>query len=153
MAHDSRTVANALIQRSLKANRPLTPMQIIKLVCICHGWMLGLYGRSLVKQPIEAWRYGPVVPDVYRSLKSYGGSEVDRNINVVTPDAQFDESEDDLIDQVLEKYGGLSGVALSQLTHAPGTPWRTVWNNRHGTIISNDLIQDHYAEKAKLADE
>ena len=38
-------------------------MQVLKLVYYCHAWMLGLYGRPLIRQPIEAWRYGPVVPE------------------------------------------------------------------------------------------
>ena len=38
-------------------------MHAIKLVYLCHGWMLGIYGRSLIGEPVEAWRYGPVVPE------------------------------------------------------------------------------------------
>lgn len=149
MSHDARVIANNLIGRANDANCPLTPMQIIKLVYICHGWMLGLYGRPLIVQPVEAWRYGPVVDDLYQSLKKYGSSHVPKRI--ADQEGDLDEFELDLVRQVAEKYWHLSGVALSRLTHAPGTPWDIVYN-QHGqnSFIPNDLIEDHYAQKATI---
>lgn len=114
---------------------------------LCHGWMLGLYNRALSAQPVEAWRYGPVIPDVYHGLKRYGSTPIRTMIDV--PDEEFDEIEEDLIHQVWAEYSGFTGIELSQITHAKGTPWHTVWS-QHGknAIISNILIRDHYAEIA-----
>ena len=50
-----------------------TPMHMIKLVYLSHGWMLGLRERSLINEAVEAWRYGPVVPSVYHRFKSFVG--------------------------------------------------------------------------------
>ena len=148
MSHDARAVANKLIEKACDTGQPLTPLQIIKLVYFCHGWMLGLYGRPLHRQPIEAWRYGPVIADVYHSLKSYGGNPINKKIRYVDEE-DFDELEVDLIDQVYEAYGNLSGVRLSQLTHAPGTPWDHIWREfGQNAPIPNGLIQKHYEDKA-----
>lgn len=147
MAHHALAVANALIERSSAKQRPLTPMQVIKLVYICHGWMLGLYHRPLISQPVEAWRYGPVINSVYQELKKYGNSHVTDKIDVATE--EFDNLEDDLINQVLDKYSSLSGIALSKLTHAAGTPWHIIWTERgKNSIIPDDLIEEHYAQKS-----
>ena len=125
-------------------------MQIIKLVYICHGWMLGLYRRSLIEQSVEAWRYGPVISKLYQGLRKYGGSRVTKEIPA--KDGNFDEFEDDLIEQVFSKYSSLSGIALSRLTHAVGTPWHTIWHMvGQNSIIPNDLIEEHYAQKARAA--
>ena len=150
MSHDARNVADALIERASQNGRPLTPMQIIKLVYISHGWMLGLYDRPLITQPVEAWKYGPVVNDVYQTFKAYGGSHVQDTIG--SDREVFDAIEADLLDQVESKYGGLSGIALSRMTHAPGTPWYTIWNmDGQNAVIPNDLIEEHYAQKARAA--
>ena len=69
--HDARAIANALIEKGEFDGRSFDPLQLGKLVYFCHAWMLGLYGRGLIKQDVRAWLYGPVVPDVYRSLKKY----------------------------------------------------------------------------------
>ena len=42
-----------------------TPMHVLKLVYLCHGWCLGFTGEALINEPVEAWTYGPVVPTVY----------------------------------------------------------------------------------------
>lgn len=148
MAHDARAVAKTLIERAQKRGRPLTPMQVIKLVYICHGWMLGLYHRPLITQPVEAWQYGPVIDDVYQQLKKFGGGHVTEVMENFAE--EFDPLENNLIDQVIDKYSHLSGIALSQMTHASGTPWAITWENRgRNSVISSDLIEEHYSQKSQ----
>lgn len=150
MSHDARSVANALIGWAFENQRPYTPMQIIKLVYVCHGWMLGLYRRPLILQPVEAWRYGPVISVVYQGVKQFGGSYVTGKIEAQAGD--FNEIERDLIEQVCAKYSHLSGIALSRLTHSAGTPWHTVWHKAgKNSIIPIDLIEEHYAQKARAS--
>jgi len=43
--HSSITIANQLIKLAEAEGKTLTPMQLIKLVYLCHAWMLGLYGQ------------------------------------------------------------------------------------------------------------
>ncbi len=144
MLHDARSVANELIRRAHEAEREITPMQVLKLVYYCHAWMLGIYGRPLIRQPIEAWRYGPVVPNVYRSLRQYGGDPIPLLIDGV-PDDSYQREEQHIIDQVWEQYGPLTGLQLSSLTHAPGTPWDTTWRKwGQNAIIPNPLIARYY---------
>ena len=52
----------------------LTPLQVIKLAYIAHGFTLALLGRSLVPEPIEAWRYGPVIPSIYTAEYNFVNS-------------------------------------------------------------------------------
>ena len=70
MSHDARSVANYLIQRTLDGKKWLTPLQVIKMVYYCQGWSLALFDKKLFGQDIEAWEFGPVVPDVYHKLKT-----------------------------------------------------------------------------------
>lgn len=143
--HDSRSIANRLIERAYGEDSPFTPLQVIKLVYFCHGWMLGLYERPLIIHPVMAWRYGPVVAEVYHSIKQYGSTPIDEQIYNIEP-WNGDEKEEDVIEQVYLKYGQLDGISLSRLTHAPGTPWDHIWNaGANGAVIPNSLIQQHYA--------
>ena len=152
MEHDARVVANTLIERAVDDARPFTPLQTIKLVYFCHGWMLGLYDRPLIAQNVQAWAYGPVIAEVYHALKHYRGDPVYTPIKGREEEGAFDEFEDDLISQVYKKYGDLDGIELSRLTHAMGTPWDQVWSQKgRNCIIPNDLIQKHYAAKARSA--
>ena len=145
--HDARSVANALIRLGVEKTKLRDPLQLIKLTYLCHGWMLGLYQRPLSAQPVEAWRHGPVIPDVYHGLKRYGN----RPINVLQdfPESDFDDLEDDLINQVFDVYSDFTGIQLSQLTHARGTPWHQTWyRTGRNSIIPDDLIEKHFAALA-----
>lgn len=146
-SHDARAVANVLIKRGIDGTKPRDPLQLIKLTYLCHGWMLGLYSRPLSAQPVEAWRYGPVIPDVYHGLKRHGT----RPVNVLQdfPSSDFDELETDLIEQVFDVYSDFTGVQLSQLTHARGTPWYQTWyRTGRNSIIPDELIEEHFSELA-----
>ena len=150
MAHDARAIANTLIKLGAEKNRPLTPMQIIKLVYICHGFMLGLYHRPLIIQPIEAWKYGPVIETLYASMRKYRSSHVTKEIRIgisFKSKLQLDEYEQDIVEQVFAKYSHLSGIELSTLTHQPGTPWHIACYQRgqRRGIIPNDIIESYYS--------
>jgi uncharacterized phage-associated protein len=136
-------VAEYMLKLAQEDRSPLTPMQVLKLVYIAHGWQLGLHGRPLVCEPIEAWQYGPVIPSLYHKYKRYGSNFI-QEFPSESPTC-FDSEEQNIIRQVWQGYGRRSGISLSSLTHEPGTPWAiTVQQSVLGAVISNDLIEDHY---------
>jgi uncharacterized phage-associated protein len=147
-ANDARVVANHFIRLSKETNDLLTPMQILKLVYLAHGWMLGLYGRPLISQNVMAWKYGPVIVDVYHSLKSFRATDVDREI--VSPvNGTLGELEADLVTKIYNAYKDWNGIELSNLTHRPDSPWSvTVDKSGLDSVISNDLIQDYFKKLA-----
>ena len=49
--------------------KEITTMQLLKLVYIAHGWMLGLYDKPLISDEVEAWQYGPVIPKFIDSTR------------------------------------------------------------------------------------
>ena len=113
--------------------------------------MLGLYKRPIFEQDIEAWRYGPVVADVYYALKHYGRKPVSHLIPGVREE-EFDADESDIVDQVYQVYGHLDGWFLSRLTHMPGTPWDKFNPQGRGAVISESAIRRYYARAAKSAE-
>lgn len=115
-------------------------MQLIKLVYLAHGWMLALYSRPLIDEDIEAWRYGPVIPNLYHAIKHYKSNPVHE---ISGQDEEIDDDALNVITQVYNKYGYLNGIKLSMVTHATNSPWERTWNNNK-TVISNDLITDYY---------
>jgi uncharacterized phage-associated protein len=146
--HDSRTIANFLLKKADVSGNPLTPMQLLKLVYIAHGWNLGFYGRPLIRDEVQAWQYGPVIPRLYNKVKDFRDQPVKGPLLADTVDTMT-EIDRDLLDQVWHVYGEMSGPALSRLTHAPGTPWALTYKpGKWGIRIPNDLIEDHYRKLA-----
>lgn len=145
MAHTALQVASKMIELGSKKSPPqqYTPMQLLKLVYISHGWMLALFNRPLVMEKVEAWKYGPVIPELYESVKHYKASPV-KELIVHTND-DFDPQELGVLQYVINAYGHIDGITLSQITHAPNTPWSMTYDHVDwGNEISDNLISNHY---------
>ena len=145
--HSCSTVARYLLDLAEKEEKTLTPMKLIKLVYISHGWMLGLHGRPLIRENTEAWRYGPVIPELYHQVKEFRSKPVDPEKVIPEPGVrEFDPLECRVMNEVFEIYGKRTAIQLSQLTHSKNTPWyETYYRDKGSLVIPDDLIEDHYA--------
>ena len=90
----------------LRRDAETTPMHILKMAYLAHGWMLGIFEEPLIYEPVDAWRYGPVVPILYHKYKSFRGDP----ISVVPVDMSDtfndDQKEMSYIRKVWKKRGG-----------------------------------------------
>jgi uncharacterized phage-associated protein len=146
--HDSRVIADWFIKRAAKDGRSLTNMQLQKLVYFAHGWSLALLGKPLVSDQVEAWEFGPVMPDLYRSLARWGSGPVGESTHTRVK-AGLGAEEDELLEEVYNGYGHRSAYQLSSLTHLVGSPWEKTFSpNERGKIIPNDLIAEYFGERA-----
>lgn len=166
MPGHSTQIANEFLRRAEKEGIELTHMQLQKLVYLAHGWTLAVLDQPLVSDSAEAWDYGPVFRDLYRSLRRYGPKPVthlirqkdlipfpfeDRN-EVVS--AEFSDPEKAVIDEVFRVYGRLPAFKLSALTHESDTPWAEVYG-RHGknAPISNQAIKNYFVRVGQGSEE
>lgn len=141
----SLSVAQYLLSRRKGADdNSISPMQLLKLVYIAHGFMLGWRGMPLLDEPVEAWQYGPVVPSVYHAIKKYRSGPV-ANVDGADADHAFTNDEKAIMNYVADSYGDINGIALSAATHKPGTPWSQTWQYfDRNAQISNDIIESFY---------
>jgi uncharacterized phage-associated protein len=124
---DARVIANEFLSRGAQDHVPVDPMKLQKLLYLAQGWHLAFYGFGLFRQPIEAWRFGPVVPDLYQEFRRYRASPISdliqgvQSLDVVAGPRSGQIRE--LLDQVWDAYKGYSAIQLSMLTHEPGGAW------------------------------
>lgn len=153
--YDARAVANFFLEK----DRP-TQMKLHKLVYYAHGWHLGYRAGPLLDETLEAWRYGPVVPSIYREFGSYGSDPIDRLALAFDPRSETlfsapavdpsDRFVRDLLARVWDVYGGYSGAQLSALTHAAASPWSITRRDNPGVRkagIPNEVLRMHFAAR------
>ncbi|MGL4571807.1 MAG: Panacea domain-containing protein [Clostridium sp.] len=64
--YDAVDVANYIVTFcDFKLRKPITNLQLQKFLYYVQGFSLQIFRRPMFENKIEAWRYGPVVPDVY----------------------------------------------------------------------------------------
>ena len=147
--YSALTIADEVLRIAKRDGQSLTPMKLMKLTYIAHGWALGLLDRDLFKNRIEAWQYGPVIPDLYHATKVYGRSPIPLAKVDTNAASQVDAQVSELLAQVWRKYGHFDAIDLSNLTHKSGTPWDCVYEpGRRGIEIPDHLIKSHYRELA-----
>lgn len=166
LAHDPKAVANYLLGCAQEDGELLSPMKLVKLVYLAHGWHLGLMDEPLIRENVEAWRYGPVVPSIYHEFKEFGGRAIDRyavwpdtdggalrwvapKLTTASPDTMA------VLRKVWRTYKPCSAAQLSAMTHQVDTPWYKTWNElggkeRLGTDIPNELIRDHFKSLVRV---
>lgn len=157
----SLAIANYFIQKANDECISMTPMKVLKLVYISHGWHLAFYSSPLIEEEVLAWKYGPVIHSVYREFKIYGDTNINdtgfffnHKMEMVTPIPE--KGKWAFLDRVWEVYKKFNGIELSALTHETGTPWDTVWNVRKGkdiknAVIPNEVIKTYYDKKAQAS--
>ncbi|HEV7684881.1 MAG TPA: type II toxin-antitoxin system antitoxin SocA domain-containing protein [Pyrinomonadaceae bacterium] len=148
MAYDARTVANEFLRAAWQSGRTLTNMQLQKLVYIAHGYTLAILHDPLIGQNVEAWRYGPVIRDLYKALQMYGAGQVTDFIAQPSGET-LSSTHRAIVDVVEEAYGRFTGPQLSTMTHKADTPWaksydpRSFWNS---DPIPDGDIETYYVE-------
>lgn len=170
MPYSAKAVANYFLQQADNNDGKIDAMKMQKLVYFAHGWCLALKDSPLITERIEAWRYGPVVRELYSAFRDAGSGPIthpayeavlkDGKIGFYIPDIN-EEDEDgqvdkefakSLLDEIWKVYGEFSAIQLSNLTHEPGTPWSETWSaSKRNTIISDELIRIYFKAQAARA--
>ena len=89
LSRPPRVVAEQILW--LRRDVETTPMHVLKLVYLCHGWVLGLTDQALIDEPVEAWQYVP--PVLSRPVEPVSVRSFLRVLYpLVLPTAPFDES-------------------------------------------------------------
>ncbi len=143
MAHKPRVIANWFLSTAALEGEALTQMELQKLVYIAHGWHLALLDEPLIDEVVEAWKWGPVIPSLYRSFARFGASAIPAESMKPT----LPEKTESLLNDVWEVYKRFTAAELSAMTHKPNTPWSLAFKKEIRNIpISNDSIKLHYNE-------
>ncbi|MGA2608025.1 MAG: type II toxin-antitoxin system antitoxin SocA domain-containing protein [Terriglobia bacterium] len=170
MPYGAKSVANYFLDLAKKDSKNLDPMKIQKLVYFGHGWCLALKDAPLITERIEAWKYGPVIRELYNAFRDAGSGPITHpafevqfvggkmifrapSISDQEDDGQVDKQfAFELLGEIWKVYGDFSAIQLSNLTHAEGTPWAKTWSpNRINSTISDELIKSYFKEQAAKA--
>lgn len=139
-------VANFFITvGSYNEGSEMTNARINKLLYFAQGRYLATYGKPLFDEKIEAWKFGPIIEEIYHSFKSYGN-------NIITKTkGEFDieEMDDDdfqFLSDVFTNYADYSTSALIDKTHENGSPWSKVYIPNKNVVIPQNLIKKYFSK-------
>ncbi len=132
--------ARDVAQYILENRGPMTTMKLQKLVYYTQAWSIVWDDNVLFDDPIEAWKNGPVVRDLWES--SRGQFRVAEIPNSDT--SRLSPEQRDTVDRVLEFYGAKDAQWLSDLTHMED-PWKDAYKRGQNSEISLELMSEFYS--------
>ncbi len=143
MAYKALDIAKKLIKRA-ELDEPnggelMSNLKLQKLLYYQQGYHLAIMDSPLFDDNIEAWMYGPVVPNVYDAYSRYGASPLPIDSDIIS----MEEEEERLFNQVYESFADFSAIGLMNRTHSE-KPWLSSLPHDRGTVISQQLIKEFF---------
>lgn len=144
-------IAAYLVKLSTEIGEPLTNMKLQKLLYYSYAWFsVETKGQKLFNEPIFAWKYGPVIPEVYDAYKEYGADNIKEVKGTVT--SEVDEFSQSLVEDVYKVYGNKNAIELMNLTHSE-SPWIDSFDpNVSPKEIPFEKIFQFYTDKKQLSE-
>lgn len=96
-------------------------------------------------EEIEAWDFGPVVPEVYKSYRMFGTA----NIPYLEKSEIFQsisEQDKKCMDEIIEKCSKYSTSELVAITQKQ-LPWMEAYQKYYHNVISKDVIRNYFTDE------
>ena len=141
MSHKAIDIANAILNLiDPNVGDVISNLKLQKLLYYVQGFNLALFDKPIFDDIIEAWNYGPVVPNVYYHYKDYGSDAIP--LPASYEGAELTANERSLIGLIYQDYGQFSAFKLMDMTHEEPT-----WINarkRSDKIITQSAMKEYF---------
>jgi uncharacterized phage-associated protein len=137
-------VANTFIQLAARDNAPISNMKLQKLVYFAQGFYAAFHnGAPLFNDEIQAWKYGPVIPELYHKFKIYFAGPIPPGhpYQVQEP---LNANELAVVNWVYANLGRYTAVQLSDFSHAQGSPWHQIFTGTFERDIPVNSMTDYF---------
>lgn len=133
--YKASVIAYAFVKKAIEEGNPVSQMKLQKLVYFAQGIHLAMFKKPLIKDTIQAWKFGPVIPDIYHEYKLYGSDPIVdfawvSEYKKIKDQEQFltlDENALYVIDATWEALKSWNAIQLSNWTHTEGSPWQKAY--------------------------
>ena len=142
--YSAEIIAKYIIMRCNKLNKTISNLKLQKILYFVQAEFLVARNVPCFSNTIEAWDFGPVVPDVYHRYKVYGSANIP--FNNQDEEFPFSDEEKALIDGIVDECAKYPASVLVEITHRQA-PWRDAYLPYCNAIISTSSIKPSFEEK------
>ena len=154
----AEAIANEILDLGVRYKTSIEHLKLQKLLYIAFGCCTYFLDRYIFADPIEAWKYGPVVPSIYYEFQECGKDIITKEKRAYTFDffddtkpikAKINKEDTKLkncLDIIFKVYKDLPPSKLISLTHEKGTPWDKHYDGTQHKEIPKKDIKKYYHE-------
>ena len=154
-----RDVSHYIIVYSNKKDYGVSNLKLQKLLYFVQAFFLINDCPPCFDEKIEAWDFGPVVPEIYREYKRYGGMDIPTidyyvkfdkkniwNTERIYYEDIISDDDKEMIQAVVDKFAHCSATFLVNLTHNQD-PWINAYVNGQRNEITKEDIKRYFEQK------
>lgn len=138
-------VARYIINRYDTQGKTISNLKLQKILYFVQAEFLVAKNKSCFVDEIEAWDFGPVVPEVYHKYKIFGGSNIPVLGNSGFPNV-ISKGDQVLVDRIMDACATYPASVLVDITHSQA-PWIDAYSYSRNAIISKKSIKDFFKDK------
>ena len=135
---------NSLLVESCKKGYDVTPLRLQKLLYLNYGMYLQTHDHFLPHLHFQAWRYGPVVREIYDYYKVFGSSPITKKVAGIDSGVYPRLIDDQTIQLTVNKYAGMDAFELVALTHRREGAWYKAFAKKVGAEIEHSDIKEEF---------
>ncbi|WP_425446664.1 Panacea domain-containing protein [Dethiothermospora halolimnae] len=131
-------IARYIINKCTVENSPISNLQLQKILYFLQKEYLVNRNSVLFSDEIQAWQFGPVVPEVYYQYCGFGSMAITMNYEV-----EIGADDISIIDRIVNEKRCKNPWDLVSETHVDGKAWAIVYRDGIGnhSIIPTELIR------------
>ena len=135
-------VANYIISYCKKHEYSISNLKLQKLLYFVQAEFLIVLNYPAFQEEIEAWDFGPVVPEVYQHFKIWGSSEIP-NIFARNAQEKIYKNDQMIMNEILKACAPYSASALVEITHNQA-PWANAYERYCNNVITKESIREYF---------
>ena len=148
--YSALTIANEFILRAKKDGAKLTRQKLHTLIYLSHARHLVLHERPLIYEAIEAWKYDPIILELYRVLKAIPSTTIESCIVGAQPQ-EVDPRDLEIVEIINNIWASYETYAYIDLLPALQEPKQKRSNgfssfNKKSPVVADWLIRSHFSE-------
>lgn len=157
--YDVLDVARFVINYSYDIGKPVSNFKLQKILYFIQSDFLANLNKPCFDAEIEAWDFGPVVPEVYQEFKRYGSSIIPKITNYIdysrglwnAQNTTYSErcisnsTDRDRIRGMIRECSNFTAAQLVEITHNQA-PWKQARYSPSGSTISKASIKRYFTE-------
>lgn len=120
-------LANYVIRYANENNKPITNLYLQKILYYIQANELVITGEPIFNERIMAWKYGPVIEEVYYVFSPFGSSVINSE-RIIGETIDIEENVKLRINDIIEDKMKKPAWKLVNDTHIED-PWRNITNN------------------------
>ena len=141
-------IADFILKNRIEKHDPITNLALQKYLYFANAKFLYETGEPLFEEPIEKWKFGPVVSEVYHEYKDYRANKItelskhesinitDTGIKIIENEFNEESIPNDIQEKLISVINNLSKYTSFKLVEE--THKHSEWKNDEDRIMSGE---------------